>query len=238
MAQTSSLPKYRHGTYSDLASEYYDSRRHPTSANFREASQYLRAPWLLELLRPWSRVLEIGAGRSVVAELLADSGQSPALFVVSDLSPEMLSYTPSFLEHPPSLCLCDAELLPFASNSFDLIVSSLGDPYNTVDFWQGVARVVCPEGYVVFTTPSFEWAKQFRNGTNLAEFVIADGGAIVVKSCVEEVGEQRRMIERSGLTIMERRNVFKHQLHKTPLSPKLRTGPIVSGYLARKDMRS
>jgi ubiquinone/menaquinone biosynthesis C-methylase UbiE len=234
MATTSSTAGHRNGNYSDLASEYYDSERHPTCANFREASQYLLVPWLKELVLPRSRVLETGAGSSIVAEWLASDKRLLTSFVASDLSSEMLHYSSSHSD-TAAFVVCDAESLPFANNSLDLVVASLGDPYNTARFWREAARTLRSGGHVLFTTPAFEWARQFRNGANFAEFVTANGGAVAVTSWVEPEEGQRRMIERCELRITQRRDVYEYQLRETRRSPKLRIGPIVSGYVARKD---
>lgn len=56
-------------TFDVVAPEYYDPVRHPTCGNFRRASEILLAKWLskFEGIR---EVCEVGAGKSVVAELL------------------------------------------------------------------------------------------------------------------------------------------------------------------------
>lgn len=224
----------RHGTYNDLASEYYDSDRHPTSANFREASQRLFEPWLRELVHPHFRILEVGAGRSLVSEWMMDNSLREVCLIATDLSPSMLDY--SNLREPrlPLLAVCDAQALPFPENSFDLVASSLGDPYNTPQFWGEAKRVARRGGHIIFTTPSFQWAQRFRNGDKWAEFLVANGGAIAVTSHVEPEDRQRNMIKESGLTILADRNAHEEDLSITRLSPKLRTGPIVSGYLVQK----
>ena len=140
------------GTYDDLALEYYDSGRHPTCANFREASRDLLVSWLRELGRPDTRVLEVGAGSSVVSEWLAEDKRSVARFVATDLSLRMLRYSMAHGSNA-DFVVCNAQQLPFAAGSFDLVVSSLGDPYNTITFWKEVTRVLTIGSYALFTTP-------------------------------------------------------------------------------------
>lgn len=222
------------GTYDDLALEYYDAKRHPTSANFREGSQQLLVPWLREFAGPGTHVLEVGAGSSIVAEWLGQDKRSVLRFVATDLSPNMLRYSMASASNP-ELMICDAEQLPFATGSFDLVVSSLGDPYNTITFWKEVARVLRTRGHALYTTPSFEWAQQFRNGDSHAEFLTSTSQVLAVPSYVNSRESQRAMIESSGLTLIGSQDIQDAQLTTTVRSPKLRPGPVVSGYLAAKE---
>ena len=233
MAQTHKIQKYRQGTYSDLALEYYDPRLHPTCANFREASQYFLAPWLAKLIQIRSRVLETGAGHSIVSDWLHDTGKHVSIFIATDVSLRMLGNSPRS-ESSSVYCLCDARQLPFADDSVDVIISSLGDPYNSADFWREVARVLSPGGHIAFTTPSFEWAQQYRDGIDFAEFVMNDGEVVTVPSCIEEKADQEGLIRRAGLSLVFTHDIFEYEIQKTLRSPKLRAGPIVSGYVARK----
>ncbi len=223
----------RRGTYTDLASEYYDAARHPTCANFREASCVLLATWLPGFARPGSKVLEVGAGASIVADWLAKGGRTVARFVATDLSPDMLAYSHGSID-AIDYVICDAQQLSFISESFDIVVSSLGDPYNTPSFWREAARVLRVGGHVLFTSPSFEWALKFRGGADTAEFVTSDGGEILVPSYVKPDDEQSRMIEANGFILVDIRTVEDTALRATPRSPRLRPGRIVSGYLAEK----
>lgn len=235
MALTNSWQQPRFGTYSDLAGEYYDADRHPTSANFREASKMLLAAWLAEVIRPHAHILETGAGRSLVSECLTNGKGLSVVVVATDLSSDMLEYSLADHCRPASLAVCDAKRLPFLDDSFDLIASSLGDPYNSAEFWREAARVLRPGGQMIFTTPAFNWAQKFRNGAECAEFVLADGESIAVTSFVEPEEKQRKLITQSGLTVTSSREIDEGDLRTTHRSPKLRGGPIVSGYLVRKD---
>lgn len=221
------------GTYSDLASEYYDPGRHPTCANFREASQLLLTPWMCDLTNDRVDLLETGAGASIVCEWLLDTRRRIGGLVVTDVSQEMLRYSRGSAICP-HLIVCDAQRLPLISSGFDIVVASLGDPYNSVPFWSEVARVLRPGGHVLFTTPSFEWALQFRSGSYRAEFILSNGRATTVPSYIQSNDVQRRMIERCKMALLEIRVIQDSELHRTPRSPKLRTGPIVTGYLCRR----
>src|SRR5579871_2229126 len=208
--QTGNKFESHHGTYDDLAPEYYDSGRHPTSANFREASRKLLFPWFRELIPPNACILEVGAGCSIVSEWLAEVKWPVARFIASDLSLKMLSYS-GMPGSPVASVVCDAQQLPFTANSFDYLVSSLGDPYNTPLFWKEAARVLRIGAYSFFTTPSFEWAQQFRDGDSHAEFLVS-GGHILVPSYIKSLESQRILIEESGLTFTHYRDLEEAQL--------------------------
>ena len=221
------------GTYTDLSGEYYDAKKHPTCANFREASLVLSDHWLAALALPSSSVLEVGAGASIVADWISGGDRMVASLVATDISREMLTY--SYRSHiAAKYIVCNAEILPFAAGSFDIVVSSLGDPYNTPQFWKEAARALRSGGYVLFTTPSHEWALKFRGETETAEFALSDGRVISVPSYVKASYEQRQLMEDNALTLIDSRAIEDAALRLTPRSPKLRPGPVVSGYLGMK----
>jgi SAM-dependent methyltransferase len=231
--QTISRSELFSGSYEDLAGDYYDSQLHPTCANFREASLSLLIPWLRGLATAGASILEVGAGSSIVSEWLAGDKRRVERFVAADLCWNMLRYS---LDQGTSaeLVVCDAQQLPFTSNSFDIVVSSLGDPYNTIQFWNEAKRVLKKGGHVLFTTPSFEWAQQFRNGEKRAEFEMSSGEVLAVPSYVLSEEDQCVLIRNSGLTPVRISQVDENQLKNTPRSPKLQPGPIVSLYVAQK----
>ncbi len=226
----------RDGTYSDVAVEYYDPVRHPTSANFREASRALMIPWLRHYATRRASVLETGAGDSIVLEWIQTERRTVARFVASDQSLDMLRYTRQ-RSGGTNLVVCDAQRLPWADGSFDLVAASLADPYNTPLFWREAARLLRPGGHVLFTSPSFQWAKCFRGGAQVAEFVRADGEVLRLPSKVAADDAQRILIRASGLEVVRTDFVTDTELNETTRSPKLRPGSIVAGYLARRPPR-
>ena len=93
MRTQDSVNVIRMGNYGDLAREYYDSVRHPTCANFREASRRLLISWLSTLALSGAHLLEVGAGASIVSEWLSRNGRILDRFIVTDLSSKMLQYS-------------------------------------------------------------------------------------------------------------------------------------------------
>jgi SAM-dependent methyltransferase len=230
-----------HGSYHDLADEYYDAERHPTCANFREGSVLLVERWLdgqSEVAGPrW----DVGAGDSVLAEVLAARGVDLEGTIALDESPSMLAHSAKWAARGLRLVVGKAERIPAENGSVPFVLASLGDPYNTDEWWLEVARVLAPEGVCLFTTPTHEWAEGFRDGgaPDIAEFELADGRKVLVPSVVRPPEDQMRQIERAGLRVDTVEHVTRGELRRSPLSPKLTVlegddAPVVRGYVAVK----
>jgi SAM-dependent methyltransferase len=232
---TSSTAPLTHGAYERLAGEYYDAERHPTCANFREASRQLIDRLLPS--PPLGRICETGAGDSLLAPLLADRGWDLGGLLLTDASPAMLAHSEGWANAGAQLSVAEAESLPVPSSSLDLVVASLGDPYDDDGLWAEVSRTLRDGGRCVFTTPSWQWAMAFRadaRGFDLAEFTLADGTVLSVPSRIRPSAEERLLIERHGLRILGEAEAPRRALTSS-LSPKLAMlrpdDPVVVGYL-------
>jgi SAM-dependent methyltransferase len=231
-------------SYEHLAAEYYDSDRHPTCADFRHASLKLIGGYLSLSQRPRQGILEVGGGRSVFMDLAFPGGDLPARAVVTDRSEAMLRHSDV---RNAGLCLvcADAELLPFQDGVFDLLIASLGDPYNTSAFWSEAARVLARGGRCLFTTPALEWSDRYRGDQQsgergVAHFEMIGGATVAVPSIVLDRAGQMRLIAECGLTPTDvwtfTRDMFPEG---TPSSPKIAgfaqsTTAVVCQYVARK----
>lgn len=176
MTEAAALQRFLLSSYSQVAAEYYDTELHPTCASLHElSSQYLLPK--LQSLSGQERILETGSGRSIVAPCWRSLGHPLDSVTLLDSSPEMLAYSAEWRSHGAHLLVADAERTDLPAGSFDIIVSSLGDPYNTGRFWSEVARLLSRDGKCYFTTPAVEWASAFRppESRSAAEFVRADG---------------------------------------------------------------
>jgi SAM-dependent methyltransferase len=223
-------------TYSALAAEYYDSRLHPTCRAFRDASHLVLDQW-----RPWlegALLCEIGAGSSLLAEKLTCSSHSLALI---DLSREMLNYSAPWGRNRWPI-VADAGFLPVCSGCLDGVALILGDPYNTPALWSEVRRVLVSGGTVIFTTPAWAWAWDFRRGSLSAEFQLRDGMTVRVPSFIYPASVQCKMIECASFEVLEVREVSLSELNgdrwdgRAPVklfhhnNPR---GAVVTGFLAR-----
>jgi len=192
------------GTYRQVADEYYDAKLHPTCASLRELSEQYISEHLQAIETRFGAVLEVGAGRSVVAPLLAAAAVDLSCLTLIDSSVEMLSYSSSWADKGAKLIEASADATGLDGSSVSLIFSSLGDPYNTPAFWGEVARILEPNGVCHFTTPAFEWSTRFRAETDseFAEFLLSGGSTLLLPSKILSVEDQLQMFAGAGLKVV------------------------------------
>jgi SAM-dependent methyltransferase len=225
--------------YDMLAEEYYDERRHPTCANFRQASFVLLRRWLADV-DVASSILEVGAGRSAIGEILRARDDLRRLTLL-DSSARMLRHSSPMITMGAGAVVADARRMPFGDDRFDVVAAVLGDPFNETAFWLEAARVVRPQGIVLYTTPAFEWAEAYRpkDAFDVAVFELAYGAVLNTPSLIHPVDKQLEIAEMAGLLVKEVRAVPISALNGSAISPKLmpRRGDdstVVTGYLAIK----
>lgn len=193
--------------YEALAAEYYDPQAHPTCHNLNRLSRHFIERWLPEGAGGLD-ILEVGAGESAVAPLLLAAGQPLGRLALHDQSPAMLAHSARWQSLGARAVVSDACALQRPDADVDLLVSSLGDPYNLPAFWAEAARVCRPGAVLLYTMPSFAWAARFRrqgsdSGLDVAEFVLRDGRRLGVPSHVWPLHEQVRLIEAAGWMVLQ-----------------------------------
>lgn len=232
------------GTYDDLALEYYDAECHPTCANFHEASKILIKKWFYQFGIEASTILEVGAGKSVVAELLTEDNKPLLSLILLDSSPKMLEYSEDWIRRGAQRIIAYVDDMRIKPGSVTAVISSLGDAYNTDGFWSQVETVLVPNGIVIFTTPSYDWAASFRNPINpnsmtRAEFELIDGRHICVPSFIYPPKDQIALMRKFGLYIKEKENLPLSSLGNSKISSKLsvlqeHNGTVMTCYIAQK----
>ena len=80
-------------SYDRIASEYYDAARHPTCHNFGELSERMIASWCNQIPSFRTQILEIGAGRSIIARIMAAADQQLDRLILLDQSKGMLAHS-------------------------------------------------------------------------------------------------------------------------------------------------
>lgn len=210
--------------YSVVAAEYYDAKAHPTCHDFFVLSSiYIRSE--LERLSANARILEVGAGASIAAQVLHDAGRDLSTLEITDASAAMLNHSTRWSKHGANVRIADAETLPHANGSVDCVVASLADPYDTPSFWNSLKRVLKPYGNAIVTLPSYEWAKRFRNpkdpySLKTAEFHLRDRSIARLQSFVRPLSHEIRMIEHARFVVTKFRSLGIDDL-LGPHSPKL-----------------
>ena len=231
-------------SYSYIATEYYDEVSHPTCANFRIASKLIISGFLQSLdIKNLIHILELGAGKSVVAEILEESGINFDSVIISDNDGIMLNYSKNNFDNDKyTYRLLDAENIDLPSTSCDLIVSSLGDPYNSDKFWDEVYRVLKPGGICLYTTPSYDWSSDFRindSASHFAEFQTKTHELVYVPSYIYETQMQVEILKNHNFSVLDLQEISLKQLKSNSISSKLITGKgdelsIVTGYALKK----
>jgi len=122
-------------------------------------------------VQPGERVLDVGCGTGLLLARLAERAPAGHLAGV-DLSPAMIGEARRRLPDHVLLAVADAEDLPFATASFEVVVSS-----SAFHYWPAPARalaelrrVLCQEGRVVIT----DWCDDYlacRVGDRLLRLV-------------------------------------------------------------------
>ncbi len=224
-------------SYEKLGGEYYDASLHPTCRNFLDASSVYISSRLSDA-EIGGLSIDIGAGRSLLAELLLKRGEALDDVVLLDSSPAMLAHSAAYRFNGAHFVVADAISLPLRDQSASLIAVSLGDAFNAGAFWREVRRCLAPDGVCLFTTPAYEWATPFRTSVpleceGLALFQRANGKPAYVPSIVYSLDAQRKLIERAGLTLYDASPVSLSQI-PYPHSRKILIGkpsqPVVMGY--------
>ena len=226
--------------YDALSAEYYDAARHPTCANFREGSELLLRRWLDPLELQAASVCEVGAGASLTAELMDEWDLPLGPVLATDDSPAMLAHSERWRGHGIRLAVAGADAQPCPAEAMDVVIASLGDPYNDTPFWREVGRILAPAGRAIFTTPSYAWARALRRTDPpdpWAIFETSDGDLVRVPSTILTADDQSALISGAGLTVLDRRSIRQSQL-SSPLSPKLEVlspeDPVVTGYVVER----
>lgn len=230
--------------YEDISDEYYDPRRHPTCANFRRLSLGFVDRFLSSQSRRFERCLEIGAGRSVLAELRRNGNNRLGFVTISDKSEKMLRHSRDLEAFYDRALLLDVESVPRSTSGFeqsDLVAASLADPYNTSSLWRFLSEAVVAGGTVVFTVPSYEWASTFRRHNqagqyDVAEFVSRNGTVMYLPSFILTPDEQIALGHRFGFRIDRLEQAYCDAIADSELSPKLisvraKRLPAVTGYV-------
>lgn len=227
-------------SYEDVAEEYYDTTMHPTCASLGELSGAFILPRIASLSGNEKTLVEVGVGKSLLAPAwIARGGEANSLFLL-DSSPTMLACSEEWGSLGVKLVVADALSLPFADSSVDVIVASLGDPYNLPKFWEEAARTLRPGGLALFTTPAHEWSLSFRppHQRSSAEFLRRDGEVLLMPSPVLTEEQQAEMFAEAGLGLEESQSLSVAQLRTPPASKLLCVDegvPVLRGYVVRKE---
>ncbi len=227
--------------YEQIANHYYNQTLHPTCAALRDASLSLAIE--LTPQHNYSDVLEVGCGKALLPQLFSELKIRYLHAILGDASVSMLSHSKEYASQNTNLMLMDATNNLLESNRFDFILSILGDPYNGLQFWEEISRLLATGGVAVFTTPSKLWSDIFRpigqnSGTHTSEFETPEGGIVAPPSLILSDEDLESLLSTLGLTVEATAHRSASTIPSASKAPKLgviaQYQPFASGYLVRK----
>jgi hypothetical protein len=177
-----------------------------------------------------------------VPEVFCDGHWTSLSISLVDESPVMLQHSDEDLLKISRVFYSDVSRFQI-DQGFDLAISSLGDPYNSVESWAQVASHVNQNGYLFYSTPTLEWAMRFRIGeegtkVHVSRFLDRDGRIHDLPSIVIGLEQQLSLFASVGFHLKKTSDFYVEDL-SSPVSQKLVAAgqnhvPIVRGYLLQK----
>lgn len=163
----------------------------------REMAERL-ADRLLDVTRQFPLALDLGCHTGEMADTLAGRGGIETL-VQADLSPRMADRAAA--NGNPTIA-ADEEWLPFADNSFDLVISNLS--LHWVNDLPGtlvqIRRILKPDGLFLAAMLGGETLKELRKALMHAE-VAEEGGLSPRVSPFADVRDLGRLLQRAGFSL-------------------------------------
>jgi SAM-dependent methyltransferase len=191
VSKSSGIPEYH--SYDEVALEYYDTKLHPTCADFRVACRIFLEQ-LFKAEKPQGRMADVGCGKSLLSEFVDQN------LVLVDASAKMLSQNAG----PSEKRLTNIEVKNFGVAEFDWIFAILADPFNSITAWKNIGLALKENGRCVFVVPSYKWVSSFRvkapdERSGFAHFVKGDNSSVYLPSAIYPQFEQESLIAAAGL---------------------------------------
>lgn len=176
-------------------------RRDRAAARLHEYDFFLRdvAERLLDRLSDTTHrfpvALDLGCHTGQLAELLQERGGIERL-VQCDLSPKMAQQAAS---NGNLTLIADEEDLPFADQSFDLVLSCLGlhNVNNLPETLRDIHRILKPEGLFLAALVGGESLKELRHVLTAAEIAV-EGGASPHIAPFLDIRDLGQLVQRAG----------------------------------------
>ncbi|MBR2287331.1 MAG: class I SAM-dependent methyltransferase [Clostridia bacterium] len=162
---------------------------------------------------PFENLLDVGCGTGPMVYLLSESYPTRH-FTGVDLTPKMIEKAKEKQIPNATFVVGDSEKLPeqFGEAAFDCVIcaNSFHHYPNPQAFFDGVAKVLRPSGYLVMrdytSHPVLVW---LMNHVEMPIVNLTGHGDVRIYS----VGEVRSMCEKAGLTVQKIEGQRKHRLH-------------------------
>lgn len=167
-----------------------------------------------------SAVLDLGCGDGTVSAMLLEAGVIEGEIIGIDRSEEQLQKAGT-LAHYQSLCLADAEELPFPDASFDSIVCNgvlEALPKTPSDALREAGRVLKRKGMLFLTVPTSGFMSTMLWPNLLGRFsrALADGYIRRLNRRLEHIGPERtaagwvQCLKTGGFEVLYRQDFLSH----------------------------
>lgn len=151
---------------------------------------------LADVTRPFPRILDLGARNGALAARLQAEGRGRELTVAADLSQKMLG------RFDGAAVVCDEEILPFAAESFDLVVSNLS--LHLVNDLPGalaqIRALLRPGGMFIAAVTGGETLRELRACMMEAELAVT-GGVSPRVAPVIDLPTATALLQRAGFSL-------------------------------------
>ena len=186
--------------YNKLA-PYFDEEKRLTTANFHEVTLEFFRNAISKYVRKEMKVLEIGPGK----DWLTKNVRFPDVdYYKVDVAEKMINNQEKSIS-------ASADDMPFEDNTFDCVISSLGDPYFYKEALIEVCRVLKKDGKMILSTPSNEWAEGIRGKKGKSIFV-ENGKTIETFSFTYDIEEMKELWVECGFIPMSIQEEFASKI--------------------------
>lgn len=201
--------------YTLIADEFTEAKR-ITTHNFHDLSQSFFQGFIDEFVDEGSRVLEIGPGQGW---LRSSCRWKECRYDALDLTEAMAKYVTA-----EDMIISSISNCPISTDKYDIVVSSLGDPYFYPDALCEICRILKPGGRFAFSIPARQWADNLRSDkTSKTTFISENGNKAETYSFVYNEQDLIELLPDCGFEVVEMKGITGGCLadKKSPISPAI-----------------
>ncbi len=195
--------------YGKVAAEFSEEKR-ITTKNFHDLSNTFFQNAIDNYVKNGTKCLEIGPGQGWLKKNFVWPEIS---YTAVDISSEMLEYVESDKKINSSI-----NALAIADREFDVIFSSLGDPFCFPTALCEIRRVLKEDGVFVFSAPSHSWIESIRqaNSKYKTQFVLESSEIAEVYSFTFSIDTLAELFRLCGLEPIMCQVAFGRDLPSVP----------------------
>lgn len=178
--------------------KYFTEEKRITTRNFHELSIPFFENIFNNYVNDESHILEVGPGQGW---LRATVNTNCKTYFYADISKEMSDINSSTTNKIVTSVRC----IPYPTETFDIILSSLGDPYFYPEAFCEFFRLLKSDGYLAFSLPAKQWASFLRSdlpSQNKTKFILDTGDVAEVFSFSYSIDEIKGLLKNIGFELI------------------------------------